>query len=338
MDKKSIESILKKKAKLRAELDGLSKETSFKNELEYFFPKLMDFYEKNGHFRVLSSHDPDLCDFNRRLYHKFNSWLYHKNQSELKPQHKYEDIEEQYFKTLNDNDYLPKFIRNRNMPSIWLSNYKILETFKKREGHCLVKTVNDASRSAELNKLGQWVALQRAKRKDNSLKAIQIKRLNDLNFVWITDLGEIFEGCKNGDQRALDTRNNLINSLDSSRDVHTASKGQDEEILMLNELAKYQETMHRLKIERERLKHDLRSLRHEIDRAQAIIDENKFKTEEQKEQTQQRIATLVSRLRYLEKKLLSNVESFEKLQTQHDEQFKQIIQIQIEKDRKVINK
>ena len=111
-----------------------------------------------------------------------------------------------------------------------------------------------------------------------------------------------------------------------------------EEILMLNELAKYQETMHRLKIERERLKHDLRSLRHEIDRAQAIIDENKFKTEEQKEQTQQRIATLVSRLRYLEKKLLSNVESFEKLQTQHDEQFKQIIQIQIEKDRKVINK
>ena len=96
MDKKCIESILKRKAKLRAELDGLSSQTSFENELEYFFPKLMDFYEKNGHFRVLSSYDPDLCDFNRRLHQKYGFWLFHKNKSKLKPQHKYEDEIDRY--------------------------------------------------------------------------------------------------------------------------------------------------------------------------------------------------------------------------------------------------
>ena len=177
MDKKSIESILKKKAKLREELAGLSSQTSFENELEYFFPKLMDFYEKNGHFRVRPSYDRDLFDFNRRLYHKFGSWLIHKNKSKLKPQHKYEDEIDKYFQKLHDHEYLSKVMPNLSMSSIWLSNCKILETFKNREDHCLVKTVNDASRSAEDNKLGQWVALQRVKRKDGRLKYYADKSL-----------------------------------------------------------------------------------------------------------------------------------------------------------------
>ncbi len=63
----------------------------------------------------------------------------------------------------------------------WNKGYKTLCKFQSKEGHCLV----GSSIKQDGYYLGQWVSTQR-KRK-NKLTLEQIKRLDDLGFVWQTD-------------------------------------------------------------------------------------------------------------------------------------------------------
>jgi hypothetical protein len=62
----------------------------------------------------------------------------------------------------------------------WDSMFWALTQFKKREGHLRIPTqhVEDGK------KLGGWIRMQRAQKKDGTLVAEKERRLNDIGFIW----------------------------------------------------------------------------------------------------------------------------------------------------------
>ena len=62
----------------------------------------------------------------------------------------------------------------------WECNFKLLEQFAKREGHC------DVPRSHEEDGklLGQWLAAQRSIRKKGTLEKSRQERLEELGVIW----------------------------------------------------------------------------------------------------------------------------------------------------------
>ena len=64
--------------------------------------------------------------------------------------------------------------------SVWEENFAALMTFKMREGNCLVPQ----DHIEKGTKLGQWVSLQRSKRR--TMLAERRQRLDAIGFVWNT--------------------------------------------------------------------------------------------------------------------------------------------------------
>jgi hypothetical protein len=60
----------------------------------------------------------------------------------------------------------------------WEEGFAALKKFKEREGHCSVRKDHKEDRYT----LGNWVNNQRSKK--NTLTPEQIRRLNELGFVW----------------------------------------------------------------------------------------------------------------------------------------------------------
>ena len=66
-----------------------------------------------------------------------------------------------------------------NADSSWDRMYAVLTEYRKKQGHCNVPT--DCRQNPAL---GRWVATQRHKRKIDGITAAQIRRLDELDFVW----------------------------------------------------------------------------------------------------------------------------------------------------------
>lgn len=230
MENEDIQKILDAEAETRdrlsAELEEFDKKLPFTKRMDFFFPQLVNFYESHGHFRVRRVDDEKLYDFNRKLMVKYTRWKYLQKHPDIINDFKLtrndqvlleEASYKNYFSKLREMKYGLSLMRNIHESSLWLSKYRMLEDFYNKNEHCLVKTdLKNKNMSVEERTLGQWVALQRVKRIRNVLSTSQIKKLNDINFYWMTDLRNIIEESKNGNQRAIETRANLLSTLQTS--------------------------------------------------------------------------------------------------------------------------
>jgi hypothetical protein len=71
------------------------------------------------------------------------------------------------------------FVWKRDLQELWDSHYAALAAFKKKHGHCNVSMLWNEHAS-----LGNWVRTQRVRRRRGKLTERQIRRLDELGFLW----------------------------------------------------------------------------------------------------------------------------------------------------------
>ena len=225
--KLTIDEILSKRRELedrkntlRKEYYDMQKEFPFDDELKHHYPKIMDFYKEYGHFNFPYQSETDLNIFNKNLLLRFRQWKFTPQLSGGK------DIPNMFneesastiriFKELNKHGY------GTDVDS-WQASYEDLKAIFKKYKHSVIDTKYSSSKTVSENKLGNWVAQQR--RNKHKLSNRQIYQLNQLNFIWVTDLRDIIEKSDYKSEGLDDrshaafiqlTRENLLRQLNST--------------------------------------------------------------------------------------------------------------------------
>jgi len=126
------------------------------------FSKLIEFKKSHGHCNVSRN-----CPDNRRLA----TWVFNQRRKRIENRL----ISKERIQRLNEIGF-----QWDGSPPSWEEMFSELTEFKKIHGHCKVLRGNHR----ENPKLSNWVSNQRRNFKRGKLSKSQIKRLNQLGFIW----------------------------------------------------------------------------------------------------------------------------------------------------------
>jgi len=124
------------------------------------YKKLIDHYEKNGHFAILLSDRP-----NKRLRHWFQSQLCLFNKQKL-------NDKQAKLLIYSDVDFSLQGIKWEN----WERHYRILNLYHEKNGHSSVSQL--------VKGIGPWLSAQRVLYRRSELSLTKITLLEKLNIVW----------------------------------------------------------------------------------------------------------------------------------------------------------
>jgi superfamily II DNA or RNA helicase len=130
------------------------------SQWEEMFDTLKEYKEKHGHCNV-----PTAWAENRQ----FANWI-----GKQRETYKSKTIRKDRYERLNDLGFIWNLIESQ-----WEEMFNILIEYKKKHGHC-----NATRHRTENKQLANWVKIQRRSYQKESLSDDQIKRLNNIDYVW----------------------------------------------------------------------------------------------------------------------------------------------------------
>ena len=216
--KEKVMELVKTRDQLAEQIKEVSINLSFEDELELYIDNLFAYHKKNGTLNIpIREKTDDNLSIGKfvhtKLRPRFKKWKSLDKVTEMKSfwstLFDFSSKEVRYFRELHNLGFSEKL---RDPSDDWEDGFRELEQFFKDNKHSYVKPGTKYGENQY--PLGTWVSYQRAQRKSNKLDPVKINRLNQLNFLWLVDLGSIFQDTNTDDSALLETKLNLKKTFD----------------------------------------------------------------------------------------------------------------------------